>query len=618
MQWSEDGSVESRDYGDVYFQRGQGLAESRYIYLDQNHLPECFTQIAKGRPFSIAELGFGTGLNFLVTADLFLKQAPDEAVLHYTSFEKHPLLSADLARIYDYWKDELPLTEDLLRLQPPLVEGFHTLSLANGRIRLTLIYGDVRDMLPQVTGKFDAWFLDGFAPKSNPDMWEESLLLDIGHRTKPGGTLATFTVAGKVWRGLEAAGFTVTKVKGFGIKWSMIAATMPGEKVLNEKMKTIAVIGAGIAGCSVAYALAQHGHAVTLIDRHSSPAREASGNPVGIIYPKMTADPSPSAQYYMTCFSHARAQLMALGLPSWQAYGVMHMDLSDEDSARHTAIPVRNEYPAEVSEYKPGQGLLQPLAGAVSPAEWCETLANHPLIEKTLDCEIAKLEKAESQWTLIDGKGENVITADIVIVACAYHSKIFDQTKWLPLQSLRGQLTFLTPTDASRKIENVVCHDGYIAPVRNGIHVAGASFQKEEPGPCDVRPEDHEETLGKLQKNLPQLSFTQSNITGGRTAYRATTPDKLPVIGHCPDFDHYVTNFAALRHGGTADDAKPVYHDGLYLMTGFGSHGLTTAPLAGEVIASMIDGSILPMPARLVPYMTADRLIIRDLKRRKI
>jgi tRNA 5-methylaminomethyl-2-thiouridine biosynthesis bifunctional protein len=222
LQWSDDGKLESTLYGDVYFQHTDGIAESRYVFLEQNRLPARFAA-HNGGQFSVAELGFGTGLNFLLTREAWKNAAPQNGNLFFASIEKHPLTKDDLAKAYALWPQFGDDAAAILDQYPPLIAGFHHIFF-NGA-RLMLCFGDVSDMLPELSGQFDAWFLDGFSPAKNPAMWTEDLFPQIAARTKPSGTLSTFSVAGHMRRALKAEGFTVKKIKGFGIKWSMTAAT---------------------------------------------------------------------------------------------------------------------------------------------------------------------------------------------------------------------------------------------------------------------------------------------------------------------------------------------------------------------------------------------------------
>lgn len=607
LQWSDDGQLRSLDYGDVYFQLKKGLDESRYVYLDGNKLPERFEK-CRGA-FHIAETGFGSGLNFLLTTRLFAQKAPADARLVYASIEKHPVQRSDLETIYAHFGELSPWSNSLLEQYPPLIEGFHTLHFMGGRVTLILLFGDIADVLPQLQGKFDAWHLDGFAPKYNPDMWTENVYTQVAARTKAGGTVASFSSAGHVRRGLAAAGFDVKKVKGFGFKWSSTTALLPGEPAPAQVPKKIAVLGAGIAGCSAAHALAVRGHRVTLIDRHEGEAQETSGNPAGIVYPKLTADASPMGVYHAHAFSFTRSLLAALKLPSWQVCGVTHLDMDDAEAQKTKQILENNEFPTDYAQIVAG-GYHQPMAGFLSPPEFCARLAAHPNIQKKFATSIENIEQTPHGWKILE-RGY-----DVVVIALGNRSKHFSQTGWLPLQSLRGQITMLKPTAASAVLEKVICHEGYITPLQNGLHCIGATFQKEEATTPETRTADDIENLTNLNKSLPQFGFNETHISGSRSGYRATTPDKLPMAGACADYTAYVAANAQVRLGAAVSETPRL--KGLYISTGFGAHGMTGAPLAGEIIAAEISGDPLPVPASLAERLLPERFIARALKRKEI
>ncbi len=607
LQWSDDGQLRSLDYGDVYFQLKKGLDESRYVYLDGNKLQERFANAAGA--FHIAETGFGSGLNFLLTAQLFSQKAPADARLVYASIEKHPVQCADLETIYAHFGELSPWSQPLLEQYPPLIDGFHTLHFMGGRVTLILLFGDIADVLPQLQGKFDAWHLDGFAPKYNPDMWTENVYAQVAARTKAGGTVASFSSAGHVRRGLAAAGFAVKKVKGFGFKWSSTTAVMPGEAAVVPAYKKIAVLGAGIAGCSAAHALAIRGHAVTLIDRHDGAAQETSGNPVGIVYPKLTAEVSPMGSYHAHAFSFTRSLLADLKLPSWRACGVTHLDRDDAEAQKTAQVLNNNDFPADYAQLCEN-GYHQPMAGFLSPPEFCAQLAAHPNITKHFAASIENIEQVADGWKVLG------VFYDAVVIAFGNNSKSFSQTSWLPLQSLRGQITMLKPTNASASLDKVICHEGYITPLQAGEHCIGATFQKEDATVPDTRPADDLENLASLNAHLPKFGFDATHIAGSRSGYRATTPDKLPMAGACADYAAYVAANPQVR-GGAGVNETPRLH-GLYMSTGFGAHGMTGAPLAGEIIAAEISGDPLPVPAGLAERLLPERFILRALKRKEI
>ncbi len=613
LQWSENGDLESLDYGDVYFQRGAGFAESDYVFLQHNKLAERFATMGP-RGFYVAELGFGTGMNFLLTARLFLQTAPKDAHLVFTSIEKHPIDKNMLAQIYAHWPDYADITADIIDGYPPMIAGFHTLLIAGGRIRLTLCFGDVADLLPQISGQFDAWFLDGFSPAKNPDMWREELFPHIAARTKPSGTLATFSVTGPMRRALKTLGFDVQKVKGFGIKWSMTMAQKTGEVPAHAPRRRIAILGAGIAGCSAAYAVARRGHDVTLIDRQGSIAAETSGNPIGIVYPKMTVDASNMGSLHAHGFCYTRMLCAHIALPSWRACGVTHLDLGADDAVRHEKMIARGGLPREYA-YHDAAGLHEPMAGYLSPPEFCKRLAEARPITLLFGKAAAQLRKERNLWQVLDDAGGVMAEADDIVIALANSSAAVDVVRWLPLQSLRGQISYVRPTAASQSLDTVICHDGYITPAADGVQYIGATFQKEAVAAPDIRPQDHAENVDKLNRYLPRLNIQLADVIGGRTGYRATTPDKLPLIGPAPDAPQVLQDFAALRAGGAPPDIPVATHSGLYISTGYGAHGMTGAPLAGEIIAAMIEGEPLPVPQNLSDALAPARFLLRGLKR---
>jgi tRNA 5-methylaminomethyl-2-thiouridine biosynthesis bifunctional protein len=601
LQWS-DGVLRSLDFDDIYFQPGQGREESYYFFLEQNRLPERFA--ASGAAgFRIAELGFGSGLNFLLTAQLWHKSGAAGA-LTYVSIEKHPIPRTDLQQIFSFWPELAEYSAPLLAQYPPLVEGFHHLHFLDKNIHLMLCFGDVAEVLPEVQGRFDVWYLDGFAPAKNPDMWDEKLFPLIAARTEAGGTLATFSSVGDMRLGLQAAGFEAEKIKGFGTKWHMTVAKMPEAPLPRRPApKNAVVLGAGIAGASAAFALAQKGYEVTVIDRQPAPAMETSGNPLGIVYPKVAAAGSPFGQFHQHGFCFTRNLAVALNLPSWNPCGVLHLDMSADEQERYQALATGGEWPEDFLHYETGRGLNQPWAGYLSPPEFCRALLNHPKIKTRYGTSVSSFVELEGY--------------DAVVLASGQETKNFPEIAWLPLHSFRGQVTYLKPTPQSQKITGVICHEGYITPVVDGVHYIGATFQKENPALPDVRKDDHRENLEKLNRYISGLGFTEDDIAGGRAGYRAMTPDRFPLIGACPDYAGFIEDFAALRvRKKRKAEGKFIPH--VYLSTGFGAHGLTGAPLAGEIIACKIAGDPLPIPSSLERFIVPERFILRDLRHGRI
>lgn len=222
--WQEDGTPLSTNFDDVYFSKIDGPAETEYVFLQANKLPQRFQD---AQTFTIAETGFGTGLNFLSVCKLWLDIAPDNSKLRFISAEKTPLRLEDIQKAHDMWPEFKFISERLLSIYPDLVPGWHTLKFEPEGITLRLFLGDVMDAFNDCEEQVDAWFLDGFAPSKNPDMWQGKLLKKIACLTASGGTYSTFTAASNVRKSLENNGFLVNKTKGFANKRDMIH----GEKI---------------------------------------------------------------------------------------------------------------------------------------------------------------------------------------------------------------------------------------------------------------------------------------------------------------------------------------------------------------------------------------------------
>ncbi|MCU7837005.1 MAG: tRNA (5-methylaminomethyl-2-thiouridine)(34)-methyltransferase MnmD [gamma proteobacterium symbiont of Taylorina sp.] len=233
IQWLKSGEPFSERFQDFYFSTDGGLDESEYIFIKQNNFPQCCIQSTyrgSNKPFKIAETGFGTGLNFLVSLFYYMQSKEKKPSFEYISVEKYPLTKSQLKKIYSIfnknWPQLSPYSAELLTAYPASFsdsdsQSFH-LNLLNGKVKLNLIINDaasgLKQLLPHYSETIDIWYLDGFSPAKNPDMWQQELFESIAKLSKSGATLSTFTSAGFVRRGLETAGFNITKVPGLGKK----------------------------------------------------------------------------------------------------------------------------------------------------------------------------------------------------------------------------------------------------------------------------------------------------------------------------------------------------------------------------------------------------------------
>ncbi|MGB4058531.1 MAG: tRNA (5-methylaminomethyl-2-thiouridine)(34)-methyltransferase MnmD [Alphaproteobacteria bacterium] len=213
------GAPRSKQFDDVYFSAENGFAETQHVFLKGNGLPEGW----QGRErFVIAETGFGTGLNFLCAWQLFNETAVSGQKLEFISIEKYPLSVLKIEEALVRWRELFPeALKFFLEKYPRHCSGTHRIEMSDN-VLLTLVFDDVNAAIPLMTGGVDCWFLDGFRPASNPEMWSETVFQNMARLSNPGATFATFTAAGFVKRGLQAAGFEVNKVRGYGRKRDML------------------------------------------------------------------------------------------------------------------------------------------------------------------------------------------------------------------------------------------------------------------------------------------------------------------------------------------------------------------------------------------------------------
>jgi tRNA U34 5-methylaminomethyl-2-thiouridine-forming methyltransferase MnmC len=216
LEWRAGDVPVSTRFDDPYFSLENGLAETRHVFLAGNDLPGRFRD-----GFHVAELGFGTGLNLLATLQAW-RQGGQSGVLHYTSFEAYPMTADEMRRAQAVFSELDDIARDLA---PHWTDTPTAITLPD--LHFTLVTGDARQTLPVWTGQADAWFLDGFSPAKNPELWGEDLMQEVGRHTAPGGSAATYTAAGFVRRALAQAGFEVTRVPGYGRKRHMTRARKP-------------------------------------------------------------------------------------------------------------------------------------------------------------------------------------------------------------------------------------------------------------------------------------------------------------------------------------------------------------------------------------------------------
>ena len=414
------------------------------------------------------------------------------------------------------------------------------------------------------------------------------------------------------------------------------------------KQQQAIVIGGGLAGTSTARSLAERGWRVTLLEQHGQLAKEASGNPQGILYAKLSPHHTPLSRFILQGYLYSinlLNQLQDRHSPYWYQTSVIQMPVTDKEYKRHKALAEQfpddllfmadSEQLATLTGFRLNRsGLVFPKAGWVKPARFCQSLADHPAIQTKTGHRVAALKKEGSEWVLLNKQQEEIIRSEVVVVAGGVRSHQFPELEHLPVKPIRGQLSQVAETASSSRLSVCLCSEGYIAPACDHEHTLGATFDFNDD--ClSVRKEDHQRNLDMLLSQMPEVyaalgknsSNSSSNscsnyspdVTGGRTGFRCTTPDYLPLVGPVVNRDSFIKQFALLRKDAKAlIDGKADYFEGLYVNTGHGSRGLVTCPLSGEIIASMISGDNNVVEHSLLDALNPTRFLIRNLIKKNI
>lgn len=605
-----DGVPESTRFGDVYFSRDNGLEETRYVFLDRNRLRERFQAVEHGGHFVIAETGFGTGLNFLAAWELWQEVAGDKnAILHFVSVERFPLTPGDLARALESWPTLSPFAEELRENYPPLTHGVHRILLAGGRIRLTLYFGDILDAWSELSFQADAWFLDGFAPSLNPEMWLDQAIGHIRAHSKTGTTLATFTAVGRIRRALADSGFAMQKTAGFGRKRDMLIGELPAptettHTPTNDHPPGITIIGAGISGCLLARNLADRGVPVTLIDAAEDAGSGASGNRQGALYVKLGVEFNDQTELALTALAFSQRAYRPYSGQFWHPTGLLQLACDDKEEDRQKRFLERSHYPESVLRPVDSEeastlcgietqhsGLWFPGCGWLEPAKACNTLSEHPLIKRLYGVQVERLSRHHERWKFSGSDGSKHEAETVVL--CTGHSTpdLLPFEGDIRLKRIRGQVTHI-PSEELNNPDCVVCGHRYLNPASESYAVTGATFDLRDDNP-DMTLESQRENLVELNQMLPGVDASHlleeeslKHLTG-RVAFRCTTHDYQPVAGPCND------------------NQLP----GLYLFTGLGSKGLTYAPLLAEYLADRLTGQPFCLPQKLQRRVDANRIL---------
>lgn len=654
----QDGLPVSSKYGDVYFSVEDGLEESLHVFLDGNRIAERFRALTT-QSFHIFETGFGTGLNALLSINCWLKEAPTDARLYYTSIEKYPLCKEDLMRALALWPALQEVRKAFLEQYPPLVYGMHRLCLFEGRVELTLIFMDVVEALDALVltshscyekhyqrALVDAWYLDGFAPSKNADMWQPVLFERMAMLSRIGAGIASFTVARQVKDALTQNGFHIEKRPGFGKKRECLSglyrphdttlpsqrrypkARTPWHRPFADKMppKRLAIIGAGLSGAMLAYALRGRGLDVRVFEAGKSSGSGGSGNPQAVLYPRFSAYRSPLVEWLLQAYLHARNHypmlMQRFAIPG-ALDGIVildeHKNVDYKDAEQRAYLEATPELAVYLDAKKLSEltgfllqkeGLWVPGAGWLDAGILCERLLHASGAGIFYNTAITNLEydKASAAW-----QTDKDWQADAVVLCNASAAVHFAQTAHLPMKAIAGQLSFIAPTKALQGLRVPLCGEGHVLPVYQERQALGATYHPK--GGVFDEGRDNKANLAKLAK-LGLIELSEEHIVGSWAAMRAATPDYLPLVGPVAIPESFKTRYA--RFSKNAKDwlpEAPLYHPNLYIMAGFGSRGLTSVPLAAEYLKNLILSEPSCLTNALEQAVSPQRFLYRALCR---
>ena len=638
LHYNEQGTPVSDVFDDVYFSNDSGLHETLYVFVTQNGLPERF-QTHTRRQFHVMETGFGTGLNFLVLWREFLtslEQAPHRICqqLHFSTFEKFPLSHADLQQALRQWPELAWYSEQLLAQYPKVfLPGCQRLRFSNGQITLDLWLGDVHDNLPLVSAqnKVDAWFLDGFAPSKNPDMWQDTLWRGMARLSDAGTTVATFTSAGIVRRGIASAGFVVKKIKGFGKKREMAVACMatPDGQLLHHwpfptahsgdeaafssapepiafdalPMSEVTIVGGGLASLLLASSLIERGARVHLLCADPSVGHGASHNRQGALYPQLQYRMTPSSQLHLHAFVFAQRRYRELFERLDVAHdfcGVLQLACNEQLIQRQAKIRACAEFPAglwqavdakDASDIAgltvPFSGFYFPDGGWIAPQQLCQqllfNLQSNSSFRVDLNCQVQGMSHDNADgWRLQTSAGD--VMAQQLVLCVGHQLAQWPQAAHLPMSQVRGQVSHVKANGLA-SLRTVLCHQGYITPYDQVRDIdeacVGASFDRDCALPV-LKPADDVFNLELVQQvfSKPQW-FADATVQSAKAGVRSTVRDHLPVVGRLAPQ--------------------------LYVLGGLGARGLLFAPLLAEQLAAQICMQAQPLSQPLASLVDVAR-----------
>ena len=665
VHFNEQGTPVADDFGDVYFSNDSGIDETMHVFMAGNALPARWEDHDQAH-FVIAETGFGTGLNCLVAMQAFAEFRRDNPQhplkrLFIITTEKFPLQQEDLATALAHFPQLAAPAISLLSHYPAALQGCHRLDLSAFHTTLDIWMGDIHTTLPQwhapVTGLVDAWFLDGFAPSKNPDMWTAALFSQMARLSKNTTTVATFTAAGVVKRGLLEQGFEISKTKGFGRKRDMLTAVYKQDKAADAMRFArdwpyyryggqpvragdhVGIIGAGLAAVNCALALTKRGVRVTLLTRGETLADGASGNRQGGFYPQLHAQANPASLIQAHGFMYAARVYHEVARQqdfdhSW--CGVLQLDFTEQQAIRHEKLMDKSAWPSTLVRHVEADaasklagvplicgGLFIATGGWISPASLVRAMVTQAqqsgLLTVIGNREITRITNGAPACVYAE-KHDEFFEFDHIIMATGAESINTMLNAYLPLRPVRGQVEAIPQQDTRlSQLKTVLCHKGYMTPLSHGRQALGSTYVKQDMS-TQVRASETQQNIATHRAALADHDWIHQFDTDGqaRAAVRLGLPDHQVACGALPATLAQQPQWRELAKGKPLSVMPLAEPQSVHMLVGLGSRGLTTAPLMAETLVSQLCEEPLPLPEKLLQAISPQRFLVRQCIRNQL
>lgn len=570
----------NRDFGDSYYSKSGGLDETKEVFINACRLKE---KIKNQDLIIIGELGFGTGLNFLVVYDLWRKIKRPNGILHFYTFEKFLMRKEEAQKALSKWPELSELTQELIDNWPIHKTGCERIWF-NNNIALNIIIGDANETILEQNFHADAWFLDGFAPRSNQDLWNIELFSNIKKLCKPNARLGTYSVAQIVRNSLEVNGFNFQKCKGFGTKRERLEAWLEGEFNEIERPQSCVIIGRGIAGSSLAFALIKRGIEVTIIEDDAAGNIKASNNKAGLFMPKLDRLDDDNSKFFKESYIYCW-RLYKNFDNCYEEIGVKEIARNERDLEKYKIFFENSPLPKEFLNIEM-QHIYHKMGGIIWPQKTCNSLnfgAN--LINK----HVSKIIKTEDkQWQIFDEDNQLIIKTNLLIFANGAGIAKFEIANQLGLTGRMGQISLAKSENSENSEKSPISSGGYFIPLEGGF-LFGATFDRVGlETKLEITEDSHLKNCEIIEKFIPNIA-KNINIKQlqGRTSMRVVTKDKMPVVGRIDE--------------------------NLYIMTALGSRGFSQSPYLAEHLVCEILNEPSPINHKFIGKISPQRYLNNKL-----